>query len=337
MVRCIAGSVGVLVWALGSAWTLVALAEGTTLQLKWDAPPECPSQAAAERATLALVGQLQAPYSAEIQLVPVGQLWVGVLRTGGAVRELRTTTCREAAQALIVILALAINPHASVPQDPLGAAEPTDAVRAPAPHGAPSVTANTPSARAPTDDADLRALEPAARIVRPEAERTRWGLALTFFGNAGVLPSPTLGAGLGIRYGSSKAYAELGVLAALPRSKELSDGTGHGGTFDWESARLTGALALPGPRWCFVAAGLDVGRLAGRGFGVDHATTGQSLWLGLLAGVRVRPVSTASVDVDIGLQAGMPLLRPVFGLDGIGPVYQPSWVQGWVDWTLVWR
>jgi hypothetical protein len=87
--------------------------------------------------------------------------------------------------------------------------------------------------------------------------------------------------------------------------------------------------------WAVLVVGAEVGRLAGRGYGVDLPETGQALWLGVLAGTRVRPFTTRVLGLEVGAAAGVPLLRPRLGLEGVGIVHRPARVVGFVELGIV--
>jgi hypothetical protein len=304
------------------------------VELAWDAPVECPSRVAAEKATGALVGPMAGTYQAEIRLRRKGDEWVGTLRTPGALRELSAPTCREAAQALVVVLALAVNPNAAVSSGPLfGQNEPGARTSNPEPSGPPEPRASAPSPGDSSRATERRKSVAAVKWRQP----ARAGFSGTFrlIGNVGILPAPTVGPALGLHYGTASLATELAILGLIPRSGALPGDPNRGGTFDWEAARLSGKVAVPGLPWGALVVGVEVGRLAGRGYGVDFPETGQTLWLGLLAGTRVRPFTTRLLGLELGAAAGIPLLRPRLGLEGVGIVHRPARVVGFADVGIV--
>jgi hypothetical protein len=325
---------GVILTLFCSTCAETAVGQPGAVELAWDAPVECPSRVAAEKATGALVGPMAVTYEAEIRLRRMGDEWVGTLRTPGALRELRAPTCREAAQALVVVLALAVNPNAAVSSDPLfDQDEPGARTSKPEPSGSPEPRASAPSRGAHSRAAERRNSGAAPKWRQP----TGAGFSGTFrlIGNVGILPAPTAGPALGLHYGTASLATELAVLGLIPRSGALPGDPNRGGTFDWAAARVSGEASVPGLPWGALVVGVEVGRLAGRGYGVDFPATGQALWLGLLAGTRVRPFTTRVLGLELGAAAGMPLLRPSLGLEGVGIVHRPARVVGFADIGIV--
>jgi hypothetical protein len=80
--------------------------------------------------------------------------------------------------------------------------------------------------------------------------------------------------------------------------------------------------------------GLEVGRLAGSGFGTSWDDTRASLWLAPRVGISASYALSSAVDLRAGLEGLVPLSRPVFVLENVGRVHRPAALVGRLELGL---
>jgi hypothetical protein len=299
--------------------------------VRWEAPPECPSQVELTDAIAANLGRpLAARDVAALTAVararrrPDGRWALSltlVPRAGAPVeRAAIADECPLLAETAALIVAVALDPTlAGLP--PLVTATSRGADEAPL---AVEVPPRLASARAPAQP-PASPDEPARAGAPPRGEpppRTRAGalrmsLAVAAALDVGALPGPAPGllarAGLLAR----RVRAELGVVHWFERPARLP-GTAIGGDL-----RLTAAQLLACPRLALrrvelpVCAGVEVGAMAGEGVGLPVAATDRIPWLAALAEARALwvPIPRLAVGVQLGL--AVPLLAARFRIDGL--------------------
>lgn len=100
-------------------------ASGATpgLQLTWSAPAGCPRQADIEAAIARLISDQQ-PETDVVASARVEGAWEVVLETEGRTRRLTGATCHSVSEAVVVVLALMIDPLAKI-EDPLAPPPPS--------------------------------------------------------------------------------------------------------------------------------------------------------------------------------------------------------------------
>jgi hypothetical protein len=274
-------------------------------RLSWIAPAGCPSGADVEADARRLVG---ATTNAQ-RLVARGKLvrlaphqWqlnlVTALDESRGQRQLTFDSCEAAAQAAAVVLALMLNPHASVE------AEPTTAVTA----------SHPPPARGSLEAA------------------LRGGAAFGVFPGA----SPRLSVGLSGGLGPARLWlrASAGLIQTIQASSDNPAGarlheSSIGAAFCWEFLAASVGVAP--------CAGVDLHRVVGRGRGVSQPEDGEIGWaagsLGLLGGVPLGSV----VGVQVLLAAEVPFARPRVYLQDIGELLRPFVIGGRADLGLVFK
>jgi len=249
-------------------------------------------------------------------------------------RELAAPDCEELADAVSIAIALALGNAATPSAD--GVESAAHDAAAPAPQlsepartaaAAPGVAHRGDAAARPGEDASRQA-PPALAGAFPEAAVSVWML-----GDAGSLPSPAAGVGLGIE--AAWRRLELRVLATLLFEQEVEvestlperagarlglwAGSALGCTLPW------GERAALRP---FACLGLEVGRLSGEGTGVSDPLRGGALWLApqVHAGAAWA-IPDSALRLQVALLGAAPLNRDEFTLRGIGAVHQPSpWI-----------
>jgi len=262
-----------------ASWLTGSPAPSPAVELRWDAPADCPQQAAIERQIAALRLDRPAPASpprVAFRVEPRGDRWhlVGEISgtTNNGTRELSAATCAELAEAAVLITAIAIDP------DP-GAAAPV----VPAP--APLVPPPTPATVATV------AREPAPPAAPLAAPRPRPGATLGLAAGLGLaaLTAPTglLRLALGLR--GERWSLALTQDFWLPRSIDAASGA-FGGRFWLWAAGLRGCGILrAGPVEVPLCATVAAGVMTGTGIGaLSTATTRRSPWAAVAAGPGLR-------------------------------------------------
>ena len=324
---------------------LARTARAEPVELEWDAEGACPSreQVLAELAAL-VTRQPAHDVRARVQLRPVSGGYVGELNVGSGQRTLTGRTCREVADAAVVIVALAIDATAHQPERsetakaPEGDAPKGDAPKGDAPEsGAAKLGAQSqPMAVSPRVATEKSA---AARDPhRPEREeaptkdtqRTMSVLSVALRGvvDVGGLPKAAAGASLAGRVGNRWLVGELSATGFLPRSGQLASDSRFGADvwLAFGGAAVCGApLRTGGVLGCL---GFELGVLSARGQGVDQPTSGASLWSALSAQARGRYALSRRVGVEATAGVAWPFTRPEFGLAGLGVVHRPALLCG---------
>jgi hypothetical protein len=281
---------------------------GGALEIRWQGPEDCDRGAAVRAKVLRLLGSSRRPLAERFEVnvtvrreAPsryVAELET-VTATGSGAKRLEGESCDAIALASSVVIALSIDPEAS-----LDAAEP---VEEPVPAPQP-----TPRAEAP----------PPRPVVREPRATSPY-----LHGSVGVLfgllndPSAFSAAGLGVRH--HLVSLELG--GALYQTREVfrTDRPRVGAELSLLSADLLGCYAPLRSRLASLETCLG-GRLEYLGataFGVSHPDQAQLLLLAGLAVLRgrLRATSWLSATLDGGI-AVRPF-HPTFVLIGVGDVF----------------
>ena len=277
------------------------------LVLSWEAPPECPPRAEVEaRIERILAGSHRADaIDARVTIVRTRDArWSARLSTQirgvAGERTLSAASCDLLASASALVIALAIDPDLDVepPEEPAR------------------------SAPAPVPVASTKPEVVAAPSSQPPRVNLVTGAWLA--GDSGSLPSLALGggAGIGIERGhwSIEAYVEtwLGSTVSSP------DRAGAGGRFDLIDFGLR-ACARGGAFVTYGAClGAEVDRAHASGFGVSDPGAATRAWLAPRAGLELGLRVADSVHLPLHLEALVPIPRPMFALENVGPVFRPA-------------
>ena len=245
-------------------------------------------------------------------------------------RELMAPVCEELVDATVLIASLALEERAR------GGASGSEPSSIPAPPDVPVVEeAPPPAVPAELDDAEGEAVaevepemleaEPLASTPPPwrAVARSSWvsaGAGATGGQLPGIGAVLTAGGGLGGRRWIARAS-----LSYAPRRRALVPGfEDRGALIQAWYVSLDGGLRWPlGTRVRLpVSAGIDVGALHGRGFGVPTTTRRAQPW--------VAPALELGLEVRVGQRlwlwlagrASAPLVRPAFAIEGRGTVFR---------------
>jgi len=296
-----------------------AAAGNPCVTLELSAPQECPSAATIEQTVMELVHTVPStPLAARATIVKDGERYGVTVVTAAGERTFDGETCQAAADALSVILALAVDPNASTTQP----ATPPDLAPAPAPAAQPAPTpALPPPPPVPPVVAETKAREqPAA--PRPEREPlTLGGSALAFF-DTGLLPQIGVGPAVTVRLTTGPVSAELSGKFLLPNEATFEDDPTVGGDFRWIGGGLEGCLRVLPPLYtCF---GVEVGELTGEGVGINQPFTRTATVVAFTGGAVGRWNFEGDFALEGRLGVAAPMDRPQFGLEGFGELHQPD-------------
>lgn len=279
------------------------------LELVWQGPPDCERGAAVRAKVLRLLGSRQAGLSAVKVTVTVSRetpsRYAALLETvtgqGGGSKRLEGESCDAIALASSVVIALSIDPSAS-----LDAEEPP---APPEPKPAPAPVPRRPPPPPPPPQE--------VRETRPYLH----GSIGVLFGLLGD-PSAFTAAGIGVRY--RRFSLELGGAVYQPRDVTRPERPKVGAELRLFSGELLGCYAVVPFALGAVEAcpGARVESLWARSFGVSNPDEGQVLLLSGLAVLRGRlhPTSWLSATLDAGV-AARPFV-PTFVLLGVGDVFE---------------
>ncbi|HEU4405168.1 MAG TPA: hypothetical protein VFS43_07745 [Polyangiaceae bacterium] len=304
---------GLALALLGSASPARAQGEEAPLRLSWQSPLECPSEREVrdEIARLAPPGRARPALDARALVhQEASGRWVGAFRVeqGEFVGErlIEADTCAEVAHAFALVVALALDPNASL--EPPAPAAPTPG---------PLATVAPPLAPAgPLSDG-----APAARAKarRPLAWVAGAGLRL----QTGLLPGLASGVGLdvGATWGANGVYAN-GVF--FPEREQTLSGISEAkGRYGLWGAGLSGCHSWPlGGLEVEVCARTRWGSAWARSKGVSRESSGRGLWGsgGGVGALRVPLGPRGALRAE--LEAGASTKRPRFVIEGAEAGYE---------------
>jgi hypothetical protein len=302
-----------LLFVLASlAAALVAVGEASpaptddlALQLTWEAPQGCPDLASERAEIRRRAGDtshvLSAPIVAQgtIQRVPSGGydllLHTRVDGTQGE-RLLAGDDCRQLADAAALVLALLINPEASLS----------------GPQPAPAAPTQPPS--------------PPVALPRPDRPRAGLGLGLAAAWASGVLPGGATGLSSSVFYQRESVALVFLVTGFLPKDKSAPVLPHASASFyRLESAlQLCASTSSDRPLGAALCLGGAIVRLHGQSTGVSDPGQATAYWPeATLAGsgrLRLTAATQLRLAVDLhGLGS-----RPDFAIAGLGNVYRPA-------------
>jgi hypothetical protein len=292
------------------------------LRLWLEAPPACPSERELVDAVMGLVGSAERSLEASVVIHERDGRFQADLALLGGERSVDGATCRAVSAAVVVILALTLDPEARTNvaefEASTGAQSEQATLRAPKAERLSATPAASPAPPAPA-----RALS--AENPAPASDRFALGASALLLVEVGALPAVAFGALGLLRFGRDSWRVELGGGGLFPRAATLPSDPGSGGDIGWVSGQANGCLAPA--RALSLCLGGELGRISGRGFGVDLASAASATWA---AGV-----ATAAGHVDLGrefslelrLALAVPSSRPTFGVGGEA-IHRVSAVSG---------
>ena len=285
------------------------------LEIEWQGPEDCARGEAVQAKVLRLLGGGQRAPTTPIRVTvsvrhEKGARFVAELATssdaGGGRKRLEGESCEAIALASAVVIALSIDPNASLDAEPLPPEEP----------------------KPPPQSRRARPAPPAAPAA-PARETKPY-----LFGSVGVLfqllsqPSAFTGAGVGVRH--RRLSLELGGAVYQPRDVRRDDKPRLGAELRLTTGELLGCYAaLPfGLGAVELCPGFRLEYLVATAFGAsnpDRASVLLGSGVGVLRG-RLRATAWLSATLDVGV-AVRPF-QPTFVLLGVGDVFEIPMFSG---------
>jgi hypothetical protein len=158
---------------------------------------------------------------------------------------------------------------------------------------------------------------------------------------AGALPFPAYGLGARIaieNVGGGPRWELAGTIWPKEPSATVATDASHSAGADiWLAAAEPSACLALAHGAIAPCLGGELGAQRGRGTGVRVSGSGASWWLALTAGVSLRAPLTPGVGLRFRFDVGLPLLRPAFMLENVGPegsaiqAFRPAPVVGVVS------
>jgi hypothetical protein len=285
--------------------------EELPIAIVWNAPDECPGIDALKAEIRRVAGQAPPPAEPLSATVTVrrsgGNGWLLSLVTASGTRagerKLAGPDCAELMRAAALVLALMINPQASLLAEP--------------PPPPPPLPPPPPP---------------------PPAPEQPFAVGVDLLAGSGALPGLAAGFGLRIAAGTAALSAELRASLWLPRSTASDNEATAGGRFYLADASAAGcARALHdqslSPALCV---GGSLVRLHGSGYGVGFPSEASAWWTAAFAEANLRARVSRGSAVRLAGAVVMSLGRPSFELAGVGHVFEPAsfWLRATLGWEL---
>lgn len=213
------------------------------------------------------------------------------------VRSLVGERCEDVAQALSIIVALAIAPGGGEPA--------SSSVTASSASGAPNATSSGPT--------PATSIEPTTSATTSPEGRWHWGAAVGDRLRLGVTPRPANGPELTVALSSPSELVRLGL--GVDVGFDPAWGGDADARFRLVAAHATLCLALGEEgvgRFFAGCAGFEAGTLRGEGVSIAHPSAATGTWLAIDLGPSIRvPLGRALALAATG-GAAFPLLHPRF-------------------------
>lgn len=315
------------------------------IELEWQAPTgDCPSREAVLAGVDALVRRVpDAAARARVTIASSDAAWIADLELAEGHRRLTGASCAEVADALIVILAIAVDPDAAALAD--ASSEPAEEATftlLPAPFPAPEPPSDaSPSSLVTVDVAPPLPAAPVPPAAAPVAAAAlpppKLGVSLFALGEAGALPDASVGAEVAVRVIQGPVAVEVAYLGLAERRATRAGQPTMGGDIRL-SAGAASVCWQPPSSLALGCLGLEVGHLRGDGFGVEWPDTARGVWVATAASGGVRGRLQGDLALETRLAIAVPLSRPEFGLDPYADVvFRPSSITARALLGLAWH
>jgi hypothetical protein len=269
------------------------------LQLAWQSPDGCPDAARARAEIEQLLGHppdapIARAVSADVRIEPAAPRWHMTLRLtrpdSVGERSIDGGSCEEVASAAELVIAMALDPTATM-----------ERTRRPI----VSATATAPAPAAPKEGSGV------ALLVRGEID-------------LGSLPAPAPGARVGVEAALGRIRGEVAASYFPPQPTRTTGGTislisigvRAGSRFSTHRFELTPSL------------GVELGSMAGKGFGLDVNGGGWGVWIVSTATIAAGVELTRWLGLAVELTGGVTLRGPTFVVEGVGTVHRPALLFG---------
>ncbi len=295
-------------------------------ELAWTAPEGCPDRAQIAAAVALQLGR--APGRAEdpelVAAIVVDERDGGwhaqlelVVDGNGGVRELQAEGCDTLADAVVFVVAATIDPAVTPRETDFDALPRADELWL----ARQDVRLRSPSPRRAAASLLPRRASPRPRAPTPSL---RVGIAAAAVLAIGPLPGVAGGIAGALALLHRRVRVELGGTFLAAKRARFDGRPAAGGEL-----RLVAADARACPRWSWGGFGLDacagvqVGVVHGRGFGIDQPATTRQPWVALTAGPRISYAPLRRLAFVLGADLLVPIVRPAFGVDGLGRLWRP--------------
>lgn len=286
---------------------LLATVSAADVSLTWDAPAECAGSSTIAEEVEHLVGRpvtfgepaairataiVRAGWTAEVAVTSA---------QGTHRRTLSAPTCAELANAMALILSLAIDDRAAA------------------------------EARKVITSVDPEAPPPSV-VPRPARSLGDFAVGTIIFADVGSMPSPSIGLGFSASWRPIDLLSiGTGGAIVLGQRAIVREDPEAGGVLSLYAVRARGcfhapvifdALELAG------CAGAELAWLSSRGFGVTNPRRDTTRWLAPLAALTATYPIAERVTLGANLDLLLPSVRPIFVLDGIAELHRTPAVLG---------
>lgn len=316
---------------LACSWTSPVRAAELPLTLEWSAPEECGSRARVLSEVARIVGNVDEPAPAhvtaraEVKPLGDGRVQVSLVTEVNGVSGERTlvgSDCAEVRRGTALILALMINPDATLLEPAQDGAEREEEAT-----GAPAAPREQPPAPAPA---------PATRRETPVAPDESWApnwlLGAGALGGVGALPKPSVGGELRVGVRVDWFALELQFSGWVRRSEQAKQLAGAGGEFELFGVGLV--VGYEATLWGGGQGRLGVGaagrRMSATGYGVSDPGSATGYWPAALLEASVAQNLSQGLALRLRSGADLPLNPPRFAIRGVGVVHRPAPVEGFV-------
>jgi hypothetical protein len=323
--------------ALGLGAGSAGATDPAPLVLDWQGPAECQAAPRVLAEVRRLLGREHAGSSLVVhaKVERAGKRWHLALASHHAgratSRALDAESCDAAADAAAVILALMIDPSRALSGPP---GDEETAGEAERDAGAPPFDAADEASLGPRAfDARVDAEDAAALVPRPrEGEDSDAGdrsaqllVSAAAATDTGTLPRTGFGfaAGIGLETGFFLAEASFAYFPAVDSTAEVPGA--RGGSFGMFTGTLRAcALADAGAFSFGPCAGGGLTWMHAQAFGVTTPIGADSSWGAIVANGLLRARISRYFSLRLTIGGAVPFARPVFEVQGLGPVHQPA-------------
>jgi hypothetical protein len=301
-----------------------------SVQIEWEAPPECPNaqdiQAHAERLLGQPLGAARAQRVVARAVVRRNEAGNWELRLSLTSNErvsedtLIAKQCLALGDATALKVALAVDPVATARAVALAAGNAESSGNSAAPKPAPVPELRAGPSQVPETDA-TSSPTPASLGVR-----------LTSGAGLGVLPSVAGGAALALWLQQSAWRAELGAYGFWGGDAHYQRMPAVGARLQLFSAVARGCPILRGGTLEFpICFGLELGVMRGEGYGVERTDSAHSWWGAVAVGPALKAPVSEIFSLWFEADGAFAFLRPGFNVRNLGSLYSagPGSVRVW--------
>jgi hypothetical protein len=300
------------------------------LELQLEAPESCPSRETIVGRVEQLVHDAGAPLRADARLERRNGRWVVEVNFEESKKEVPGDSCAAVAQALVVILAQAIDPTVRDPSPQNPSHEKRGTAQASQPPARP--TPNAPAE--PGRPHQPQGAETSSGLRQP----VEFGASVLLLGEVGSLPAGSTGPSARVRLRVHRWAGELGFSYLLPLWAPAGNRPNVGGYVQWMGGQLGGCYSYgTALQWggCLAS---EIGNLMSQaeGAGIEERTE-HGLWWAAALSALARARFAEGFAWEIRVELGVPLLRPSFELESYGTIHEPGRASGRLLIGLAWH